>query len=290
MKKTRLVMTVLVALLSGSVYSETLFTVNGNKIDSSDIERRVQFAVANSQGQLIDIPDFRRYVAQETVMETVVVQEAKRLGLDKSNEYKQAEEEALKQAKAEGADKQAQFKQVWSDFQNQLLMRVYALDVIRKQMVSDEEIQKRYQEIAARYQNTEEVQLGEIVTDSAQRASAAAKELSARKSFAEVAKKYSIDPEVQAGQDVLSDYIPLKDLQEARPNIYKAVVNLKKGGIAKPVTGEKIHVVFYMNDRRKISVPTLEASRDALHANLNQERVQLAIDNLMKNAKIVPAH
>ena len=127
----------------------------------------------------------------------------------------------MKQAKAQGADKQADFKQQWADYQNQLLMQVYARNVINKNPVTDAQVQQRYNEIKQRYDNTDEVQIGEIITDNAEQIKAAERDLKAKKSFAEVARKYSIDPNIKAGGSVFSDYISLRDLQEARPTIYQ---------------------------------------------------------------------
>ena len=277
------------ALLSGSLLAQTVVTVNGTKIDSSELDRRVQAVVASSQGQVQDSPELRQFIAQQTVVETVVTQAAKKQGLDKSKEYKDVETESMKQAKAQGADKQADFKQQWADYQNQLLMQVYARDVINKNPVTDAQVQQRYNEIKQRYDNTDEVQIGEIISDNAEQIKAAERDLKAKKSFAEIARKYSIDPNIKAGGSVFSDYISLRDLQEARPNIYQAIGSLKKGQYSKPVSGDKLHAIYYVNDKRKIKVEPFEQINEGLRASMANERVQEAVGNLMQSASIVPA-
>ena len=289
MKPIRIAAALSAALISGSLFAQTVVTVNGTKIDSSELDRRVQAVVASSQGQVQDSPELRQFIAQQTVVETVVTQAAKKQGLDKSKEYKDAESESMKQAKAEGADKQADFKQQWADYQNQLLMQVYARNVINKNPVTDAQVQQRYNEIKQRYDNTDEVQFGEIITDNAEQIKAAERDLKAKKSFAEVARKYSIDPNIKAGGAVFSDYISLRDLQEARPTIYQAIGSLKKGQYSKPISGDKLHALYYINDKRKISVEPLDKIKEGLRAGLANERVQEAVGNLMQNASIVPA-
>ena len=111
MKPTYIAAALSAALISGSLFAQTVVTVNGTKIDSAELDRRVQAVVSSSQGQVQDSPELRQFIAQQTVVETVVTQAAKKQGLDKSKEYKDAESESMKQAKAEGADKQADFKQ-----------------------------------------------------------------------------------------------------------------------------------------------------------------------------------
>ena len=289
MKPTHIAAALSAALLSGSLLAQTVVTVNGTKIDSSELDRRVQAVVASSQGQVQDSPELRQFIAQQTVVETVVTQAAKKQGLDKSKEYKDVETESMKQAKAQGADKQADFKQQWADYQNQLLMQVYARDVINKNPVTDAQVQQRYNEIKQRYDNTDEVQIGEIISDNAEQIKAAERDLKAKKSFAEIARKYSIDPNIKAGGSVFSDYISLRDLQEARPNIYQAIGSLKKGQYSKPIAGDKLHALYHINDKRKITVDPLDKIKEGLRASMSNERVQEAVGNLIQSASIVPA-
>ena len=289
MKPTYIAAALSAALISGSLFAQTVVTVNGTKIDSTELDRRVQAVVGSSQGQIQDSPELRQFIAQQTVMETVVTQAAKKQGLDKSKDYKDVEAESMKQAKAQGADKQADFKQQWADYQNQLLMQIYARDVITKNPVTDAQVKQRYNEIKQRYDNTDEIQVGEIITDNAEQIKAAERDLKAKKSFAEVARKYSIDPNIKAGGAVFSDYISVRDLQEARPQIYQAIGSLKKGQYSKPVSGDKLHAIYYVNDKRKIKVEPFEHINEGLRASMANERVQEAVGNLMQSASIVPA-
>lgn len=290
MKRTRLAAALTGLLISGSVLAQTVVTVNGTKIDSSELDARAKFVQQQSQGQVQDTPELRQFIANEVVVETVVTQEARRLQLDKSTEYKTIEADALKQAREKGLDKQPDFKANWARFQNQLLMDVYAQHIVKQNPVTDAQLQERYNEIKTRYQNTDEVQLGEIVTEKAEQAQAAIRELAAKKSFADVAKKYSIDPAIKAGQAVFGEYSSLIDLKEDRPKIYEAVGSLKKGEFTRtPLAGQQIYVVFYVNDKRKVNVETFEKVRDNLRAGMSNERVQDAVGKLMQAAKIVPA-
>ena len=289
MKPTHIAVALSAALLSGSLLAQTVVTVNGTKIDSGELDRRVQAVVSSSQGQMQDSPELRQFIAQQTVVETVVTQAAKKQGLDKSKDYKDVEAESMKQAKAQGADKQADFKQQWADYQNQLLMQIYARDVITKNPVTDAQVKQRYNEIKQRYDNTDEIQVGEIITDNAEQIKAAERDLKAKKSFAEVARKYSIDPNIKAGGAVFSDYISVRDLQEARPQIYQAIGSLKKGQYSKPVSGDKLHAIYYVNDKRKIKIEPFEQINEGLRASMANERVQEAVGNLMQSASIVPA-
>ena len=290
MSKIRVTATAVLLALSGSLTAQTIVTVNGTKIDSQEVERRAKAVQSQTQGQIQDSPQLRQAIASEMVTETVIVQEARRLKLNQSSEYKAAEAEALKEAKSRGLDKQAGFKQSWEDYQSHLLVLAYADSVLKKNPVKDADVQKRYSEIKSRYQNTDEVELGELVTDKAEQTQAALKELAAKKKFSDVAKKYSIDPEAKTTGGIVKGFASLVDLKADRPRIYEAVSGLSKGQYTKnPLQEQQISVIFYMNDRRKITVPSLDQVKDNIRAGLADERVQQAVTVLMQKATITPA-
>ena len=56
MKPTYIAAALSAARVSGSLFAQTVVTVNGTKIDSSELYRRVQAVVAGSQGQVQDSP------------------------------------------------------------------------------------------------------------------------------------------------------------------------------------------------------------------------------------------
>ena len=291
MKKTQMAAALAGVLLSAQLMAQTVVTVNGTKIDSDELDARAKFVQQQSQGQVKDSPELRQFIANEVVVETVVVQEARRLKLDQSTDYKTAEADARRQARDRGLDKQPNFQAHWKRFLNQVLMDVYAQHIVQQDPVTDAQLQERYNAIKTRYDNTDEVQIGEIITDKAEQAQAAIRELAAKKSFADVARKYSIDPEVKAGQSAISDFMALVDLKEARPKIFAAVQNLKAGEFTRQALNEdnKAFVVFYMSTRRKIAVEPFEKVREGLLNNMRQERVQAAVGALMQKANIVPA-
>lgn len=276
--------------VSGSLLAQTVVTVNGTKIDSSDIERRAKNLQTNSQGQIQDSPQVRQYVTNELITETLVSQEAKRLKLDKTDTYKKAEADALKEIKAKGLDKDKNFKQNWADFQNNLLMMAYANHIVSSQSIDENAVKKEYDSYQQRYQNTDEVQLGEILTNDAKQAQAALKDLAAKKSFADTVKKYSIDEEVKAAGGIIPDYVPLVDLKDSNEQVYQAVASLNKGQHSKtPISANNLHLILYVNDKRKVSIPTFDELKPIIESRLREDLVSRAVDELGNKAKIEPA-
>ena len=291
MKKTFKLTTVAVLFaLSGSLFAATVVTVNGVKIDSSDVERRAENVQKNTQGQISDGHQLRQFITNELITEQLVVQEAKRLKLDKSSDYQAAEAEALKQAKAQGLDKQADFKQNWADYQNRLLMLAYAANLAKQQPISEAAAQQQYNQIKSRYAGSSEIQLGEIVTNKPADAEAAINDLTKKKKLSDVAKKYSMSKSSQTSGGIVPEYVALPDLKDGNNLVYQAVNGLSKGQFTKtPVKDGNVSLVLYVNDKRAINVPTFNEMKASIVQQMEDEQLSLAIDNLGKKAKIVPA-
>ena len=289
MNKTRFSLALLLIAVSGSLAAKTLVTVNGTQIDSNEIDLQVKNLQAQSQGQIQDSPQLRQHLTQEMVTRTLVAQEARRLKLDQTAEYKQAVEQALAAAKQEGADKAATFKHDWAVYQNELLLQAYLAEVIRQKPVTETEVKQAYDEISRFYNGSDEIQLGEIITRTPADAEKAISDLKAKKSFKDVAIQYSIDPRAkQTGG--LSNYIPIKDLQQTAAPVYAAVHQLKKGQYTTtPVLGNNIAAVFYINDKRAIKLPSYQQMAPNLSSDIQAARIDAALVPLYEKAKIVPA-
>ena len=254
------------------------------------MERRAENVQKNTQGQISDGPQLRQFITNELITEQLVVQEAKRLKLDKSSDYQAAEAEALKQAKAQGLDKQADFKQNWADYQNRLLMLAYAANLAKQQPISEAAAQQQYNQIKSRYAGSSEIQLGEIVTNKPADAEAAINDLTKKKKFSDVAKKYSMSKSSQTSGGIVPEYVALPDLKDGNNLVYQAVNGLSKGQFTKtPVKDGNVSLVLYVNDKRAINVPTFNEMKASIVQQMEDEQLSLAIDNLGKKAKIVPA-
>ena len=82
-------------------------------------------------------------------------------------------------------------------------------------------------------------------------------------------------------------YVPLKDLQESAPPLYAAVKDLKKGAYTKtPLQNGNLYAVFYVNDRRNVTVPSYEVAKNEIGSDLQAARVDAAIQSLLKKASI----
>ena len=286
MKKTYFASALMLALTTGTLFAQTLVTVNGQAIDSSVIDDQVA-SVRASNPNIQDTPELRQMLTERQVISTVVTQEAKKLKLDQSAEFKAALEQARADAAKQGADKKPTFKTEWAAFENDLLGQAFAAHIIRQFPVQEKDVKAAYNDFSNFYKGTQEVQLGEIVTDSNSNAQKAIADLDAKKSFASVLNQYSIDEAAKKAGGIPKAYVPLKDLQESAPPLYAAVKDLKKGTHTKtPLQNGNLYAVFYVNDRRNVTVPSYEASKNEIGSDLQGARVNAAIQSLLKKASI----
>lgn len=286
MKKTYFASALMFALTSGTLFAQTLVTVNGQAIDSSVIDDQVA-SVRASNPNVQDTPELRQMLTERQVISTVVTQEAKKLKLDQSAEFKAALEQARADAAKQGADKKATFKTEWAAFENDLLGQAFAAHIVRQYPVQEKDVKAAYNDFSNFYKGTQEVQLGEIVTDSSSNAQKAIADLDAKKSFVSVLNQYSIDEAAKKAGGIPKAYVPLKDLQESAPPLYAAVKDLKKGTHTKtPLQNGNLYSVFYVNDRRNVTVPSYETAKNEIGSDLQAARVDAAIQSLLKKASI----
>lgn len=289
MKKTYFASAVLFALASGSLSAQTLVTVNGQAIDSSVIDAQVK-AIRAENKQIQDTPALRRNLTERQVIATVVGQEAKRLKLDQSAEYRQALQQARAAADKSGAAKKANFKTEWAVFEGDLLGQAYAAHIAKQNPVQEKDIRAAYNDFSKFYKGTQEVQLGEIVTNNGADAEKAIADLKAKKSFKSVLNQYSVDEQAKRAGGIPDVYVPLKDLQQSAPPLYDAVKDLKKGGVtAKPLQQGNFYGVFYVNDRRDITVPSYEQAKNEIGRDLQAARIDASIQSLLQKADVKPA-
>ena len=286
MKKTLLA----IALMAGmaGVSAKTVVTVNGTKIDSAMIDRQVSDLNKQSKGQIKDSPELRERLKQNAIVHTVIVQEAKKRKLDDSAEYKDFIKRTKDEADKRGESKKASFKQDFEDFKENLLEQAFAADVLKKNPVTEQDVRKEYNQINDFYKGSQEVQIAEIVTKTKADAEKVLAELKKGKKFADVAKAHTVDEVGKKNGGMHQGYINLKDMEVGAPPLHAAIKDLKKGDYTKtPMQGSNnVWAIFSVQDKRTAKVPTFEQMKDALTAQLEGNRVDQAVADLLKNAKI----
>lgn len=285
--KKQIITAAILAGLSSLSMAETVASINGTKIDSKEIDAQVARVKKDSNGQIQDSQQLRMAILDRMVTRILLVQAAQKDNLDKSPEYQSALDKAMTEIKSHGDDKKAGFKTEWNTYKDIVLGKLYLSKALQANPVQESEIKQSYDAMTQYYKGTQEVQLGEIVTNDLASANNAIKDLNNKQDFGSVVAKYTID---QAGREIggiPKDYVALKDLQNsgAEP-VYNAIKDLKKGQYTTtPVQGNNFYAVFYINDKRNVKIPSYQEEQPRLAEYLKEARIQQIIHQLYEQAK-----
>lgn len=277
------------ALLSGSLAAKTLVTVNGEALDNSIIDFKVQSLQAAGRVQG-DSPELRDAIIRDSIVETIIAQEARKLKLHESKEVKDALATSLKEIKEQGIDKKEGFKHEWAAYNNYVLAQSYAAHIAKNSPVSEQETRALYDQLRNFYHNTPEVRLGNIITNKKEQAEQALKALKGKQPFSKVATTYSIAADVKQTGGVDANFVAIKDLEQQAPKVFKVVKDLKKGQFSNILPlGDQGFLILSVEERRNIQFEDYEQVKNDLAANLQNQKIDQAIGALLEKAKIVPA-
>lgn len=240
-------------------YAQNVATVNGKAITQKQVDDFVTLLIG--QGAQ-DSPQLREQVKQEMVGRLVAVQAAEKAGIDKQSEVKQ-EIELARQG---------------------ILVRALMADHLKKNPVTDADIQNEYNEIKKAQEGRKEYKLRHILVKEEQAAKDIIAAINSKKTtFDAAAKKDSIDPgSGEKGGDLgwgpASNYVP---------EFAQAVEKLKKGEMTtEPVQTQFGWHVIQVEDSRPISIPDLKDVKPQLEEMLRQEKLVKFQQELMKSADV----
>lgn len=249
----------LTCAMAAPVYAQTIATVNGKNLTQKDLDQFV--AVLVEQGAK-DSPELREQVKQEMVNRLAVVQAAEKAGIDKTNQVQQ-ELELARQS---------------------ILVRALMADYLKKNPVTDADLTKEYNTIKAMEEGQQEYKVRHIlVKDEAAAKDLLAKIKSKKVSFAEAAKKDSIDTgSGQQGGDLgwapSSTYVP---------EFAQAVEKMKKGELsAAPVQSQFGWHIIQVDDARPVTFPAMAEVKPQLEEMMRQRKLAEYQQKILKEANI----
>ncbi|MFZ6707797.1 peptidyl-prolyl cis-trans isomerase [Undibacterium sp. TC9W] len=257
----------LVVLLATALpaMAQNLATVNGKAIPASQLEALVKQAV--TQGQQQDTPQLRAQIKQDLIVNEVLIQEAEKSGLAKNADVKQAIEQA----------------------RQTILVRAMMFDYLKKNPVTDAEVQAEYDKQKAQA-GDKEYHLFNIVLDTEDEAKATISKLKGGAKFEELAKQVSKDPGNASKGGDLDWSVP----SNWPPAFAQALTKLQKGQFTEtPVKmtdaqgKDKFHIVK-LDDTRTAKFPTLEEVKRDFVNGISQQRLQAYQQTLIKKAKVAP--
>ena len=232
-------------------------TVNGIAISKSRVDL---IAKQSADAGQPDSPDVRKSIIDQLIIQTLVVDEAIKKGLDKSQEVREQIDLMRQSALADA----------------------YVQDFIKANSVSDEMLKTEYERIKGTIGNEYRARHILVKTDAEAR-DIIAKLQKDPASFAKLAQEKSSDTASKAKGGDLGWFDP----RRMAPEFGAAVKALEKGKISEEpvVTSFGYHVIL-LEDSRPIEPPALEGIKTGLTQQIQQKNLMKHLDDLKAKAKI----
>lgn len=262
-------------LLMSNVYAKTVAVVGGKAIDSSEVDKQVNLIIKDSGGKIKRSKTLERDVLEKLITRRIAVNEAKKQGLDKSRVYLDRVNKAFAEAQAHGVVDKSGFKEDFNSFKEVVLTDVYVWHFLETHKVSESDIQAAYQKFRDFYQGSDQVKIGEIVTDNEKTAQRALTELKKGVAFSKVAAKFTIDPRGKRHAGVYDNYVNLKDLRVVSPQYYKVVQGLKKGEFTPIALHDgKSYLIIGIIDRKPVTISPYSKIKNSIRNSLAQQKLE----------------
>jgi peptidyl-prolyl cis-trans isomerase C len=255
LKPARLLMA-LIAAAALPVMAQNLAVVNGKPVPSSRADVMIKQLAAQGQP---DTPQLRAMVKEELINREILIQEADKRGLSNTPDVKNQVEIA----------------------RQSIAIRALVQDYLKKNPVSDAEVQAEYDKFKAQA-GDKEYHARHILVEKEDEAKAIITKLKGGAKFEELAKQ-SKDPGSAANGG---------DLDWASPASFvkpfsDAMVGLQKGQITEtPVKTQYGYHVIKLEDVRAAKIPSLEEVKPQIAESLQQKKLQTFQEDLRKKAKI----
>ena len=255
LKPARLLMA-LIAAATLPVMAQNLAVVNGKPVPSSRADVMIKQLAAQGQP---DTPQLRAMVKEELINREILIQEADKRGLSNTPDVKNQVEIA----------------------RQSIAIRALVQDYLKKNPVSDAEIQAEYDKFKSQA-GDKEYHARHILVEKEDEAKAIITKLKGGAKFEELAKQ-SKDPGSAANGG---------DLDWASPASFvkpfsDAMVGLQKGQITEtPVKTQYGFHVIKLEDVRAAKIPSLDEVKPQIAESLQQKKLQAFQEDLRKKAKI----
>ena len=255
--KKQMLAAALVALLAAPAFAQNIAVVNGKPVPSSRVNA-LKAQIEKSGRPVTD--DMLGQLKDEIIAREIFMQEAKKRGLDASEEYK---------SQLELARQTILIRELFADFQ-------------KKNPVTDAEIQAEYDKFAAA-NGGKEYRARHILVETEDQAKALIAEIKKSGKFEELAKQNSKDPGSGANGG---------DLDWAGASSYvaefsDAMTKLDKGQMTDaPVKSQFGWHIIRVDDVREAQLPKLEEVKPQIAQQLQQQKMGKFQEDLRGKARI----
>jgi peptidyl-prolyl cis-trans isomerase C len=255
--KKQLLSATLVALLAAPALAQNLAVVNGKPVPSSRVNALKQQVEASGRPVT---PEVMAQIKEELIAREVFMQEARKRGLDASDEFK---------TQIELARQTILIRQLFADFQ-------------KKNPVTDAEIKAEYDKFAAA-NGGKEYRASHILVEKEDEAKALIADIKKGAKFEDLAKKASKDP----GSGANGGDLDWAAAGSYVPEFSDAMVKLSKGQMTDaPVKSQFGFHIIRVDDVRDAQLPKLEEVKPQIAQQLQQQKLSGFQEGLRAKAKI----
>jgi peptidyl-prolyl cis-trans isomerase C len=240
--------------------AQNIATVNGKPVPKARFDALMANIKADAarQGQTLR-PDTEKRVRDGLVMTEIMVQEAKKRGIERNPEYLLRLEQ----------------------LRNELIVQSLFKDEQTKNPVTDAEVTAEYEKLKTQ-SHGKEYRARHILVEKEEEALSLMKQLKAGGKFEDLAKKNSKD--TGSGQNG-------GDLGFSKPDVYvpefaQAMVKLKNGEMTDtPVKTQFGYHIIKLEESRDITPPALDEIKDRLKDALAQQKIGAFVEKVRASAK-----
>jgi peptidyl-prolyl cis-trans isomerase C len=256
LKPARLLLA-MIAVTALPAVAQNVAVVNGKAIPTSRVEVLVKQVVA--QGQQPDTPQLRESIKSSLVVREVLMQQAIKLGFDKSPEVKK------------------QLDSVREDLVITALMREYAA----KNPVTEAELKEGY-EFYKKREGDKDFHVRHILVETEAEAKAIIAKLKGGAKFDELAKASKDPASADKGGDL--EWASAGSWPKFFTDV---LVGLQKGAVAaEPVKSEHGFHVLKLDDTRPVTLVPFEELKPRIENELQQSKVRAFQEQMVKKAVI----
>ncbi len=247
----------LVAVLSFSATAQNIAVVNGKPVPSSCVEALKQ--QVERSGRPVT-PEILAQIKEELIAREIFMQEARKRGLDASEDYK---------AQLELARQSLLIRELFANFQ-------------KKNPVTDAEIKAEYDKFVAA-NGGKEYRARHILVEKEDEAKALIADLKKGGKFEDLAKKASKDP----GSGANGGDLDWANAASYVPEFSNAMVKLEKGQMTEaPVKSQFGYHIIRVDDVRDAQLPKMEEVKPQITQQLTQSKLGKFQEDLRAKAKV----
>lgn len=258
---------IITALLLGSAFivanADTVY-VDGKAVNQKVIDQAMAQIKKNPMAaQQVNNPQFKKEMLQSIGMQQAILAEGNAQGLDKSQAYQ--------------------------DKLNEIKPMIYAQilqDKAAAKPITDAQIKAKYDQMKAAAMKQQQYDVSHILVKDQKTANDIEAQLKKGANFADLAKKYSIDPGSKANGGSLG----LSDGSNYVPEFTAAIKTLKKGQYTTtPVKTQFGYHIIKLNDVKAGSaaqIPAFDKVKDQIKQELQMEQTKAFFDGIKTKHKV----